>query len=161
MNKVLRVSAAAQLLIGIYVLYSWIKDQRRESSYRTTLARYKQELPLGTDRGQVVRYLSSHNLKYNEVAFGFEKPTSYQIQIDQLPPSLVCGSWKVGRQVGGNWSLAKWQLFVSVVVNPVASKPRQPVPEPHPEIQPQPVDQKENREKPWQLSEETSSGSVR
>src|ERR1051325_11636983 len=95
MNKVLSIAAAVLILFGVYVFYSWIKDERRESSYQATVIRFKQDLPPGIDRVQVVRYLDTHHLKYSEVVFGFDKSTSYEIQIDELPPSLVCGTWKV------------------------------------------------------------------
>jgi hypothetical protein len=83
--------------VGVVLVSAWfvvprVRQSRREAAYRFALAPFQRDLPIGTARGEVKRYLDSrHAAQFEDWAAGEHGRPTYAVRVGEDPGTLVCG----------------------------------------------------------------------
>lgn len=93
MRKATAFALVAVMLVFAWFVYTKVSDKRREAAYTTKVAKFQRDLPLGTSRLEIGKYLDSRNIEYREVHKSVT-PT-YEIKIDETAGGLFCASWNI------------------------------------------------------------------
>jgi len=91
---VLTVVGAA-VLVSVWLIASRVAQSRRDSTYRTAIARLQHDLPIGTPKIEVRKYLDSRNIQYLAATRGGSRVEAFEIKIGEDPGGLVCEHWDV------------------------------------------------------------------
>ncbi len=96
MKKIVALSVfGAAVLVSVWAIGSRMAQSRRESAYRAAIAQFQRDLPLGTPRDEVQKYLDSRNIRYFVAKRGGTRVEAYEIKIGEDPGGLVCEPWDV------------------------------------------------------------------
>lgn len=96
MRKIIALTiAGAAILFLLSLIGSKVGQARRNSSYRAAVARFQSDLPLGTSKAEVRKYLDSHNIQYYAATRGGSRVEAFEIKIGEDPGGLVCEPWNV------------------------------------------------------------------
>jgi hypothetical protein len=96
MRKIIALTVVgAGVLVSVWLISSKVAQSRRNSSYQLTLAGFKRDLPIGTPKEDVRKYLESRNIQYNVAWHGGDRGETFQLEIGEDPGGLVCEPWKV------------------------------------------------------------------
>jgi hypothetical protein len=91
---VLTVTGAA-VLVSVWLFGSRVAQSRRDSTYQTALNQFQRDLPVGTPRADVKKYLDSRNIQYFVAKKGGNRVEAYEIKIGEDPGGLFCERWDV------------------------------------------------------------------
>ena len=87
------ILVACSALAG-WLLYSKLQQTRRDNAYRATLAQFELDVPRGTPRYEVRRFLRAKGLNYYSVHYTGQDEDTDEIVIGEDPSTLVC-DWTV------------------------------------------------------------------
>jgi hypothetical protein len=82
--------AGAALLTSVWLISSKVAQSRRNSVYRMAITQFQRDLPIGTPKADVRKYLDSHNIKYFAATRGESRMVAFEIKIGEDPGGLVC-----------------------------------------------------------------------
>ncbi len=85
MKKLTAIVAVIIVLGSAWLIYSKVTQARREAGYKTAMAPFQRDLPVGMSREQVKNYFDSRNIRYNRVRVGGEEADRFEIQIGTEP----------------------------------------------------------------------------
>jgi hypothetical protein len=80
-------------MVSTWPVYSRIRQDRRDTSYRMALAPYQRDLRVGMAEAEVRQYLDSRHVEYYPVRFGCSDGPTYEIKVGE-EDSLIC-EWNV------------------------------------------------------------------
>ena len=96
MRKIVTLTiVGAAVLISVWLIGSNVGQSRRNSGYRTAVAQFQRDLPIGTPKEEVRRYLDSHNIQYYAATRGGSRVEAFEIKIGEDPGGLACEPWDV------------------------------------------------------------------
>jgi hypothetical protein len=99
MRKALALALFVIALVSSWLVYSKVKQTRREVAYRAAIAPFQRDLHLGMSRTDVRQYLDARAVQYHRVQYGGDEAATYQIKVGEEPAglfsSLVCDPWAV------------------------------------------------------------------
>jgi len=79
----------------VWLIGSRVALSRQDSTYRTAFDQFQRDLPIGTPRTEVKKYLDSRNIHYYVAKQGGNWVEAYEIKICEDPGGLVCERWAV------------------------------------------------------------------
>jgi hypothetical protein len=94
MRKAVALAVAGVVLVSAWLIHSKVAQARRETTYRTAIAPFQRDLPMGMAKPEVENYLDSRKASYHSTKFGGSAGETYLIEIGEDPSSLVC-EWNV------------------------------------------------------------------
>jgi hypothetical protein len=92
MRKTIAVALFALALVSTWLVYSKVTQARRETAYRAAIAQFQRDLPVGTAREDVRKYLGSRKMDYHVAG---SQADTYEIKIGEDSGNLVCEPWNV------------------------------------------------------------------
>jgi hypothetical protein len=96
MRKIIALTfAGGAVLFSLSLISSKVGESRRNSSYRAAVDRFQRDLPLGTPKADVRKYLDSRNIQYYAATRGGSRVEAFEIKIGEDPGGLVCEHWNV------------------------------------------------------------------
>jgi hypothetical protein len=96
MRKVIVFTAmGAVALVSVWLIGSRVAQSRRDFAYQKALSQFQRDLPLGTPKGDVKKYLDSRDVRYFADKRGGSRIEAYEVTIGQDPGSVVCERWDV------------------------------------------------------------------
>jgi hypothetical protein len=96
MRKVIVFTAmGAVALVSVWLIGSRVAQSRRDFAYQKALSQFQRDLPLGTPKGDVKKYLDSRDVRYFADKRGGSRIEAYEVTIGQDPDSVVCERWDV------------------------------------------------------------------
>ena len=106
MKKIVAALTIAVVALSAWMVYSKLERARREShaeharreaAHRAALAPYQRDLPVGTSREDVDKYLISKHVKFSGVpGRGPADAASYEVYLDEEPgDGFACDRWYV------------------------------------------------------------------
>jgi hypothetical protein len=96
MRKILALTVAgAAVLVSVWLIGSKVAQSKRDSAYQTALAKFQHELPIGTPKEEVRKYLDSHNIQYYAATRGGSRVETFEIKVGENPGGLACEPWDV------------------------------------------------------------------
>lgn len=96
MRKILALTVVAvAVFLSWWLISSKVTQSRRSSSYRKAIAQFQQDLPIGTPKEDVRKYLDSRNIQYYAAKRGENRVEAFEIKIGEDPGGLVCEAWDV------------------------------------------------------------------
>jgi hypothetical protein len=94
MRKIIALTiAGAAVLFSLSLISSKVAQSKRNSSYRTAIAQFQSDLPIGTAKEEVRKYLDSHDIHYYAAKRGGNRIEAFEIQIGDDPGGFVCEHW--------------------------------------------------------------------
>jgi len=92
MRKVISFTfAGAVVLVSLWLIGSKVGQSRRYSAYKAAVAQYQHDMPIGTAKEEVRKYLNSHNIQYYAATRGGMRVVAFEIKIGEDPGSLAWG----------------------------------------------------------------------
>lgn len=96
MRKIMAFTVVgAAVLVSVWVIGSRVERSRRDSAYQTAFDKFQHDLPIGTARAEVKKYLDSRNIQYYVAKQGGNWVQAYEIKIGEDPGGVVCEPWDV------------------------------------------------------------------
>jgi hypothetical protein len=96
MRKIIAFTVVgAAVLVSVWLIGSKVAQERRDSAYRTVIAQFQRDLPVGTPKSEVKKYLDSRNIQYFADERGGSRIEAYEIKIGEDPGGLACEPWDV------------------------------------------------------------------
>jgi hypothetical protein len=96
MKKMIRCTfIGATVLVLVWLTGSKVAQSRRDSAYHKALSQFQHDLPLGTPKDEVKKYLDSRNVQYFADKRSGSRMEAYEIKIGEDPGSFVCEPWDV------------------------------------------------------------------
>jgi len=95
MRKFLALAALVIIVGSVWLIHSKVAHARRETAYRAAIAPFQHDLPIGTSREEVKKYLDSHKLAYYPRRSGENEGVTYEIKIGEEPGNVVCEPWNI------------------------------------------------------------------
>ena len=96
MRKITAITVVgAVVLVSVWIVGSKVAQSRRNSTYQASIAHLQHDLPIGTPKEEVRKYLDSHNMQYNVAWRGGAQLETFRVEVGEDPGSLVCGPTKV------------------------------------------------------------------
>jgi hypothetical protein len=95
MRKFITLVALGVIVGSVWLIHSKVTHARRESAYRSAIAAFQHDLPIGTTRAEVNKYLGARKVDYHLVRYGGSDGDTYEIKIGEEPGNLVCEPWNV------------------------------------------------------------------
>jgi hypothetical protein len=96
MRKLISLTVAGALaLVFVWLVGSRVAQGKRDSAYRTAVAKFQHDLPLGTPKAAVQEYLHSRNIDYYAAKRGGSRVVAYEIKIGEDSGAFVCEPWDV------------------------------------------------------------------
>ena len=85
----------ATVLVSVWLTASKAAQSRRDSAYHKALFQFQHDLPLGTPKDEVKKYLDSRNVQYFADKRGGSRIEAFEIKIGEDPGGPVCEPWDV------------------------------------------------------------------
>ncbi|MGD0269006.1 MAG: hypothetical protein ABSB14_08075 [Candidatus Sulfotelmatobacter sp.] len=96
MRKVIVFTAmGAVALVSVWLIGSRVAQSRRDFSYQKALSQFQHDLPVGTPKDEVKKYLDSRNVQYFADKRGGSRTEALEIKIGEDPGGPVCEPWDV------------------------------------------------------------------
>jgi hypothetical protein len=96
MRKIIALTAlGAAVLVSAWLICSRVAQARRDSAWRAAIVQFQRDLPIGTSKADVQRYLNARNIRYLAATRGGSRVEAYEIKIGEDPGGLVCEPWDV------------------------------------------------------------------
>jgi hypothetical protein len=82
MRKIIALTVVgAAVLVFLWLIGSKVAQSRRDAAYRTAIAKFQRDLPIGTPKKEVRKYLNSHNVQYYAATRGGNRVEALEIKI--------------------------------------------------------------------------------
>jgi hypothetical protein len=85
----------ATVLVSVWLTGSKMAQSRRDSTYHKALSQFQHDLPVGTPKDEVKKYLDSRNVQYFADKRGGSRTEALEIKIGEDPGGPVCEPWDV------------------------------------------------------------------
>lgn len=95
MKKFIVFAVLGIIAISAWLIYSKVTQARQDAAYQKTLSQFQRDLPTGTSRAAVKKYLDSRKIEYHLVGHGGDEADSYEMEIGKEPGGLFCEPWIV------------------------------------------------------------------
>jgi hypothetical protein len=93
MKKISIFGCPALILVLALLIYSHVKQNRREATYRAAIEHFQHDLALGLSRSEIEKYFHSRGVEYSWQ--NGANAAAYTVMIGEETGGLVCKSWKV------------------------------------------------------------------
>ncbi|MGA9509197.1 MAG: hypothetical protein WBV55_11320 [Candidatus Sulfotelmatobacter sp.] len=89
------IVVGAAVLVSGWLIGSKVAQSRRNVSYQKAMAQFQRDLPIGTTKEDVRKYLDSRNIQYYAATRDQNRVVAFEITIGEDPGGVMCEPWDV------------------------------------------------------------------